>query len=135
MVRTTFAPLVRTAVGLSLSALIAAGMLLAGGLGPSTTTAAYHDDAYMNLSMTVVDKRTAVITGRIEAQYGTIPTGTVTLVRGAETLATATLDAGAYRFELAVPMTWSGDVELEVVYGGDANHEASRSAVTVSLGT
>jgi hypothetical protein len=134
MVRTTLVPLVRTAAGLLLSALIAAGMLLAGGVGPSTTTAAYHDDAYMNLSMTVVDTRTAVVTGRIEAQYGTTPTGTVTLVRGTDTLATATLDAGAYRFELAVPMTWSGEVELEVVYGGDANHEASRSTVTVALG-
>jgi hypothetical protein len=58
----------------------------------------------------------------------------VTLVRGTDTLGTATLAGGAYRFELAVPMTWSGDVLLDVVYAGDANHEASRDTITVHLG-
>ncbi|GAA0440566.1 Ig-like domain-containing protein [Leifsonia naganoensis] len=123
----------RAAAGLLLSAAVVCGMLIGGGVMPAHTAAAYHDQAYMNLSMKVVDARTAVVTGRIEAQYGTTPTGTVTLVRGADTLATATLDAGAYRFEFAVPMSWAGDVEVEVVYGGDANHEPSRSTVVVAL--
>ena len=125
----------RSTVGLLITAAVVCGMLLAGGFGPAQTTAGYNDSAYLNLSMKVIDQRTAVVTGRIEAQYGTTPTGTVTLVRGTDTLGTATLDGGAYRFELAVPMTWSGDVQLDVVYAGDANHEPSRDTVTVRLDT
>lgn len=124
----------RAAAGLLLSAAVVCGMLIGGGVMPAHTAAAYHDHAYMNLSMKVAEKRTAVVTGRVEAQYGTTPTGTATLVRGTATLATATLDGGAYRFTFDVPMTWSGDVEVEVVYGGDANHEPSRSTVVVALG-
>ncbi|MFK3668802.1 Ig-like domain-containing protein [Leifsonia aquatica] len=122
------------ATGLLLSALVVGGMATAGGIGPVVTTAGYHDYAHMNLSFAVAEQRTAVITGRIDAQFATTPTGTVTFMRGTATLGTANLDAGAYRFELHVPMSWSGDVEVEVVYGGDANHEPSRSTVVVALG-
>lgn len=133
MIRTNFVQLGRLITGLLLSALVVGGMLFAGGFGPSTTTAGYHDDAFMNFSMKVIDKRTAVITGKIDAQYGTTPTGTVTFKRGADTLGTATLDGGLYRFELSVPMTWTGDVEIQVVYDGDANHEPSTGTVSFHL--
>ncbi|QIK62904.1 hypothetical protein G7068_06600 [Leucobacter viscericola] len=73
------------------------------------------------------------VTGKVAGQYGTIPTGTVTLTFEGKTVGTATLAAdGTYSTTLT---GWSatGILERDLIanYAGDTNHTASSVTVAV----
>lgn len=76
------------------------------------------------------DSGDRALRGSVTAEFGTVPTGAVEVIRGGETFTTVQLDAaGAFSWE---PPASDADENYTLAYAGDRNHLASEAQVAVA---